>query len=313
MAVVAEGNVRQVELAAALDVDLVRPVHHHFGDILVGQQRLERPQPHHVVDEVGDEALLLDLVEADLLLGEQLGDEAADLRHQLVAGQAGGGCGVDALHHERSDRIRRLAHARHAGRADLGAAVVVRIRRRAIRAAVAMAPGRRRVAAVRGGVAVRAGLRRRALRLRAMHLRRRAGEGRHQRRDEIALLQEVQIETHGRGIAGHDHANLLRQRAARQLRDHLLVYVRLDYRAESLQRECEALLPAFSIRKSQDALFAHLRHQLFFFSTFWRSPTTESTIVVRVLPTAFPPPAIADMAFPPFAASAASFGSYGMT
>ena len=57
--IVAELNVRELELAAPLDVDLLGPVDHDVGDALVPEQRLERPEADHVVDDGGAEQFLL--------------------------------------------------------------------------------------------------------------------------------------------------------------------------------------------------------------------------------------------------------------
>ena len=66
------------ELAAALDVDVERPVDEDVGDLVVFEKRFERPQPDHVVGELGGERGLLDLVELDPLLGRDLADQLGD-------------------------------------------------------------------------------------------------------------------------------------------------------------------------------------------------------------------------------------------
>ena len=71
--VVAEDDVGELELALALDIDLVRAVHHDVGDAVIGEKLLERPQPQHVVEQHGDEEALLGLVELDFLLDQDLG------------------------------------------------------------------------------------------------------------------------------------------------------------------------------------------------------------------------------------------------
>ena len=80
----------------ALDVDLLGPVDHDVGDGLVLEQRLERAQPQHVVDDLVDEVVLLRPVELQAMLDQQLGDQALELAHQLLARQADGGGEVDA-------------------------------------------------------------------------------------------------------------------------------------------------------------------------------------------------------------------------
>ena len=50
----------QLELAAALDVDLLVAVDQNVGDGRVLQQRLERPQPEDLVEHFGDDLVALD-------------------------------------------------------------------------------------------------------------------------------------------------------------------------------------------------------------------------------------------------------------
>ena len=59
--VVAELDVGQLELAAALDIDLLGAVDHDVGDGLVGEQRLERTEAQHVVEQQLDQLALLAL------------------------------------------------------------------------------------------------------------------------------------------------------------------------------------------------------------------------------------------------------------
>ena len=80
MLIVAKRDIGQFELAAALDIDLLRAVDHDVGDALVGDQRFERPEPEHVGDQRFDELALLDEVQLYLGLGEQLLDPAGQLR-----------------------------------------------------------------------------------------------------------------------------------------------------------------------------------------------------------------------------------------
>ena len=56
---VAEDGVGELELALALDIDLLGAVDHDVGDGLVGEQRLERAEAEHVVDEEADDLALL--------------------------------------------------------------------------------------------------------------------------------------------------------------------------------------------------------------------------------------------------------------
>ena len=56
--VVAEPRVGPLELAAPLDVDLSRPVDQDVGDLVVVEQRLERAEADHVVDQFERELAL---------------------------------------------------------------------------------------------------------------------------------------------------------------------------------------------------------------------------------------------------------------
>ena len=76
---------------------------------LVAQQRLERPEPDHVVDDGGAERLLLAAVQGQALLGHDLADQLEDLAIELVARQLGRGGGVDPVVERRLDpRVRAL-------------------------------------------------------------------------------------------------------------------------------------------------------------------------------------------------------------
>ena len=55
MVVVVERHLCSVELAVTLDVNLVTPVHHHVRDGRIPQQRLQRTEAGHVIDEITDE------------------------------------------------------------------------------------------------------------------------------------------------------------------------------------------------------------------------------------------------------------------
>ena len=55
MIVVQEGDVDPLDLPAALDVDVVGPVHHDLGDARVQQERLERPEATDLGDDLLDQ------------------------------------------------------------------------------------------------------------------------------------------------------------------------------------------------------------------------------------------------------------------
>src|SRR5213595_1127923 len=110
-----EGHRREDRLAALLHVDLLWMVGHDFGDVRVGEQRLERTKAQHVVEDRIDKALLVVLGHrhrrgSEVLLGE-LEDLFADAG--LVAGvdlvrELLDQLGVD-LHLGRGERRRELA------------------------------------------------------------------------------------------------------------------------------------------------------------------------------------------------------------
>ena len=76
---------------------------------LVGEQRLERPEPEHVGNQRFDELALLGEVELDLGLGEQLLDPAGQLRLEGGARHFGRGGNVHVFEDQRLDlRLGRL-------------------------------------------------------------------------------------------------------------------------------------------------------------------------------------------------------------
>ena len=75
---------------------------------VVLEQRLERAEAQHVVDDLVDQVGLLRPVELQAVLGQQLADHAFQLTNQLLARQADGGRQVDARHEQRLDRPPRL-------------------------------------------------------------------------------------------------------------------------------------------------------------------------------------------------------------
>ena len=113
--VVAERDVGQLELAAALDIDLLGAVDHDVGDRSRPRAAARAAPGPHVVDELVDEVALLRPVELDALLDQHLGDQAFELAHQFLARQADRGREVDAAHHQRLHGAARLVDlaARH--------------------------------------------------------------------------------------------------------------------------------------------------------------------------------------------------------
>ena len=156
-------HVGQLDLALALDVDLMRAVDHDVGHALVVEQRLERAEADHVVDEEADDRLQLGGVQLDLEVDDDLLDDLGDLLAQLLRAERRGDRDVDALHEKRHDLLLdlHLALVLRLGR-DLGAALGQRVDGRFGRAGASAAPWWRR--------------RRRRVR-RAWHRRRRAAAG----------------------------------------------------------------------------------------------------------------------------------------
>ena len=105
MRVVAELDVAQRQLALALDEDLLRPVDQDVGDRVVGQQRLQRAEPQHVVDQDRDQVTLLGQVDPQAQLIANDGDDLGDLPGQLAARQIGRRGDVDPLQQQRLDDV----------------------------------------------------------------------------------------------------------------------------------------------------------------------------------------------------------------
>ena len=89
---------RLLHLAGHLDVGGVRAVDHDVGDVVAGQQRLERAVAQHVVADVLEQLLLLGDRHHDVLDLDDLADDVADLlarRRRLQLGELGEVDGVD--------------------------------------------------------------------------------------------------------------------------------------------------------------------------------------------------------------------------
>ena len=84
--VVAERDVGQLELALALDVDLLRAVDHDVGDASRrASSGSSGPRPSMSSSSTRDEVALLRLVELDLLLEQDLRGDSRELAGELVA------------------------------------------------------------------------------------------------------------------------------------------------------------------------------------------------------------------------------------
>jgi hypothetical protein len=109
MRVVTEFNVGEFELALALDINLVRAVDHDVGDGLVAQERLQRPETQHLIDDLVRKRLLFDVRERDFQLHHDIADELDDLAFQILARQARRRIDIDLLHEQRIDFILGVA------------------------------------------------------------------------------------------------------------------------------------------------------------------------------------------------------------
>ena len=84
--VVAEFLRCQFQPAMALDVNLIWSVDQNVGDCLVGQQRFDRADAEHVVEQLVDHLCLFLRGDADAVAVDQLGHDALDVHANLVAG-----------------------------------------------------------------------------------------------------------------------------------------------------------------------------------------------------------------------------------
>src|SRR5207248_11549985 len=92
-----------LQLAAALDVALVRAVHQDVRDRRVLEQDLQRAEPERLVEHLLDQLLALDAVEERVLGVAQVLDDAADVAPHGVAGQVADAGEVEPLDELRVD------------------------------------------------------------------------------------------------------------------------------------------------------------------------------------------------------------------
>ena len=133
MRLVLEAHAAGLQQAAALHIDAFVAVDQDIGDAAVLEQRLERPQAGHLVEDLGDEVVELLLIERQPLDQDVLRDELLDVRAHLVFRQL--------LQRREIDLLDQPAM-----QADLGVEQLVRqqrVRRPAQPARVAADPGRR--------------------------------------------------------------------------------------------------------------------------------------------------------------------------
>ena len=118
---VAKPGVGLFELAVPLDIDVERPVHQDVGDFVVIEEGFERPQPDHVVGQLGGERALLDLVQLYPLLGRDLADQLRDFGPQRQPRDAAGYRRIDPRHQNGADLLFELAATRKILGSDLAA------------------------------------------------------------------------------------------------------------------------------------------------------------------------------------------------
>src|SRR6185295_16939185 len=97
MLLVAELDLRELELALTLDVTLLGTIDHDVADRRVGEQLFERPKAEKLIDQHLLERELLAAVEVDLELGQHFRDDRAEFFGQLVLAEGRGRFGIDAL------------------------------------------------------------------------------------------------------------------------------------------------------------------------------------------------------------------------
>ena len=78
--VVLERRRQPVQLAAALDVDVLIGVDQDVADRRIAQQRLERPEPEDLVDDVAENRVALAHAERHALFGNQVEEQGANVR-----------------------------------------------------------------------------------------------------------------------------------------------------------------------------------------------------------------------------------------
>src|SRR5258708_15144806 len=85
--VVFEGQAGQFQLAGALDVHLVEPVHQNVGDGVVLEQGLERAETEDLIEDFARQALALGKAEGNDLAVDRVADES----EHFLAGRISGG------------------------------------------------------------------------------------------------------------------------------------------------------------------------------------------------------------------------------
>jgi hypothetical protein len=97
VAVVLEGRVDPLEDPAALDVDVLVGVDQDVVDRRVAQDRLERSEAEHLIDELAVQDIALSHADRHAFFAEQLVDERLDLAFGARAVRAGERFEVEAV------------------------------------------------------------------------------------------------------------------------------------------------------------------------------------------------------------------------
>src|SRR5205823_13642638 len=97
MLLVAELDLRDLELALALYIGLLRTVDHDVADRRICEQRFERAKAEKLVDQHLLERKLLAPIQRYLQLGEHFADDRAEFLGELVLAQRRRGLRIDTL------------------------------------------------------------------------------------------------------------------------------------------------------------------------------------------------------------------------
>src|SRR5262245_25887554 len=136
--VVAEADAGLLDLALDFDVGGAGAVHHDVGDVVSGQQRLERPVAKHVVADVIEQLFLLSDRHHDVLDRDDLIDDVADFLARGIGVELGELREVDGFDQRAEDRALGLVVMIAVARIDGG-----RRERRLVWQGIALARGRR--------------------------------------------------------------------------------------------------------------------------------------------------------------------------
>ena len=104
LGVVAEADIGQLDLAGHLDEHPARAIDHDVGDVVAGQQRLQRAVAEYVVADVVEQFLLLGDRHHHRLQRDDVADDVADFLARRLDVELGELAEVDGLDQRREDR-----------------------------------------------------------------------------------------------------------------------------------------------------------------------------------------------------------------